>query len=221
MTLEQRIHRTIKEHAPAFDLLPGVAIVHSIHDHRVIYMSEPGRKILNASNEEMQAMGMDYYNKFFNPDEAQEYVPKVLGLLERNNNEEFLSFFQQVRPADSTEYEWWLSSTRIFMQDEGKPSLTLTVAIPVDPEHNIATKVERLLHENNFLRKNGELFASLTKREKQILGMMAQDKTSIEMAEQLFLSEDTIKTHRRNIKKKINAHNQYDIIRFAQAFELI
>lgn len=222
MTLEQRIQQKIKENEQSFELFPGVVVIHHLHTQTVLYMSRLGREGLNVTNEDLQAMGLDYHRKFFNPEEAQEYVPKILGLLERNNSEEFVSFFQQVRVAENAEYKWWLSSIRIFMQDDnGAPVATITVSVPVDPEHNFATKIERLLQENNFLRKNGELFASLTRREKQILAMMARDKTSIEISEQLFLAEDTVKTHRRNIKKKINAQNQYDVIKFAQAFDII
>ena len=50
---------------------------------------------------------------------------------------------------------------------------------------------------------------------------MAQDKTSHAIGRELFISEDTVKTHRRNIKKKIGANNHYEIVQFAQAFNIV
>eukprot|EP01036_Dinobryon_divergens_P030162 gene30162-39359_t len=141
-------------------------------------------------------MGNEYHRIYFNPDDSKEYVPKILGLLERNNNGEMISYFQQ-------------------------PLLTLTVTIPVDAEHNFSSKVDRLMDENTYLQSNKDSFATLTPREKVILALMAFDKSSSEIAAKLHISEDTVKTHRRNIKKKINAENLYDVIKFAQAFDML
>lgn len=221
MTLEQQLQQNIALCETAFNAFPGAVIIHDLSNQHVVYLSRLAEEVLSITLAEIQAMGMEYHHKFFNPDESAAYVPKILGLLERNNSDEFVSFFQQVRPLGG-EYSWWLSSTRIFMRDEqGLPAYALTVSIPVDPKHNLATKVERLLQENNFLRKHKAQFASLTKRELEIIRLMAMDKTSAEIATQLYLSEDTVKTHRRNIKRKIFAKNQYDVLKFAQAFDLV
>jgi DNA-binding CsgD family transcriptional regulator len=95
------------------------------------------------------------------------------------------------------------------------------MAIPVDPQSHINTKVERLLQENTFLRKNQQVFASLTKREKEILRLVALGNSTNEIAEQLHISIPTAFTHRRNLKSKLKAQTNYDLTRFAQAFDLI
>ena len=91
----------------------------------------------------------------------------------------------------------------------------------MDTQHNFTAKIERLVKENDFLRKNKHLFARLPGREKEVLVLIATGNSSLEIAGAMNLAEDTIKTHRRNIKKKINAQNHYDIVYFAQAFGLI
>jgi DNA-binding CsgD family transcriptional regulator len=50
---------------------------------------------------------------------------------------------------------------------------------------------------------------------------MALGHSSMEIAGNLHISETTANTHRRNIRRKINANSIYDITRFAQAFDLI
>lgn len=222
MNLAQQIAFNIEAVAPALEQIPGAAIIHHIHEHNVVYMSRRGADGLNTSLNQLKEMGTDYHKHFFNEEDAKEYVPRLAAMLERNNDEELVSFFQQVRSWGSDEWRWHLSSIRIFMRDdEDKPLLTLTISIPIDPAHHITQKVERLLEENNFLRSNKDLFAALTKRERQILSFMAKDTTSIDISKELYLSEDTVKTHRRNIKKKIRAENHYDVVKFAQAFDLL
>lgn len=222
MTLKQRISDKIKDIAPYLDSLPAVVIIHNIHSWNLLHMNIHGLKHLGVTLPELLDMGNDYHRRFFNPEESKEYIPKISGLLERNNNGEMVSFFQQVRPSENAPYKLWLSSTKVFMLgDDGKPLLTITVTVPVDAEHNISSKVDRLIDENTYLRTNKDSFASLTSREKEILCLMALDKSSAEIALQLYISEDTVKTHRRNIKRKINAKNLYDVVKFAQAFDML
>lgn len=52
----------------------------------------------------------------------------------------------------------------------------------------------------------------LTKREKQILQMVAQGKTSNRIAEELFLSPLTVDTHRKNLLQKFQAKNSTELI---------
>ena len=101
---------------PVLEKIPGVVIIHYLNPSKVIYMSQSGLKILNVSVEELQAMGEEYYDRFFNPEDAADYVPKVLGMLERNDDEETVSFFQQVRAWGDEDWRWYVSGTRIQLK---------------------------------------------------------------------------------------------------------
>ena len=174
------------------------------------------------SLDELKGLGKEYHYKYFNPEDVADYLPKITSLLKGNSDTETVSYFQQVRPSEKDDWKWYLSSTRIFLRNEtGAPSHILTIAAPVDPDHHITNKVNRLLEEKNFLRKNRHIYASLTKREKEILKLMALGKNSNEIAEMVHISEKTAKTHRRNIRTKLHAQSNYDITCFAQAFDVI
>jgi DNA-binding CsgD family transcriptional regulator len=203
--------------------IAAITIIHDLRDTSVIYMSPRGLKILGITMRELIAIGPDYHARFFNMEFAEGYMPKIFGLIERNNNDEIISFFQQVRSSPDKDWTWYLSCTKILMRDEeGKPLLIITNAVPMDAEHYIeAAKAQRMLDENSFLRRNEYLFNSLTKREKEILKLMAMGLSSAQMAKKLHISEMTATTHRRNIKSKLNAETNYDITKFAQAFDLI
>lgn len=55
----------------------------------------------------------------------------------------------------------------------------------------------------------------LTKREKEVLRLIADEFTSTEIAEKLFLSVKTIETHRANLMHKLQARNSAGLIKVA------
>ncbi|WP_309607500.1 response regulator transcription factor [Flavobacterium sp.] len=62
---------------------------------------------------------------------------------------------------------------------------------------------------------------SLTRREKEILTLLSQGKTTQEMADLLFLSFLTVQTHRRNILNKLEVKNAAELINLAAKNRLI
>lgn len=204
------------------DYLPGVVIVNDIHTTAVVYMSPRGLSILGTTMAELRNLGSEYSNKYFNPEHAEEYVPTVLGLLERNNNDEIVSFFQQVRPGPADAFSWYLTTIKIFMRNaEGKPSHTISIACPIDAQHHLTTKIHRLYEDTMFIKKHAQLYKKLGKREVEILKMLAYSKSAPEIAAELFLSVATVETHRRNIKQKLEADSAYDLMQYARAFDLL
>ena len=55
----------------------------------------------------------------------------------------------------------------------------------------------------------------LTDRERQILVLIAQGKSSSDIAEELVLSLNTVKTHRRHIYEKLDLHDRAHLIEYA------
>jgi DNA-binding NarL/FixJ family response regulator len=61
----------------------------------------------------------------------------------------------------------------------------------------------------------------LTKREKEILKMVAEGMTNQQIAGSLFLSIDTVDTHRKNLYSKLEVNNVASLVRFAIENDLI
>ena len=62
---------------------------------------------------------------------------------------------------------------------------------------------------------DGQAIVPLTKREKEILKMIAEENTNQEIAEKLFISPRTVDTHRRNLLQKLNVKNTAGLVRYA------
>ncbi len=221
-SLEQRIAFKIREIEAFAEEVPGVIIIHHIKDLTVAYMSPRGQRILGVDLDELIRMGPQYYERFFDPIEAEQHVPIMISLLQKNNDDEIVALFQRVKSELTHEWAWYSTSVKIFMRDDfGQPLLTIAVAIPIDPKNHITTKVARVLDENNFLRKNLEKFERLTKREKQVLRYMGLGKKAAEISRDLHISLATAETHRKNIKRKLEAKTSFDLTMYARAFDLI
>lgn len=61
----------------------------------------------------------------------------------------------------------------------------------------------------------------LTKREKEILKLLTEGKTSVAIAEELFLSPLTVDTHRKNIIQKFQVKNVAELINVAVQNNLV
>ena len=220
--LKNQIAKKLNALDAVADDIPGVIIVHWIYDFSVEYISRSGVQYFGTSLEEIRALGARYQATYFNEEDSADYVPKVAAMLEKNDPEEMASFFQQVRKSENAAWTWHFSTTKIFMRDdEGLPLLSITIALPVDARQHLSSKLERLLEEHIFLRKNRELFLSLTNREREILKLLAMSYSAADIAEQLVISIHTVETHRKNLRKKLRITTPYELNKFASAFDLI
>jgi DNA-binding NarL/FixJ family response regulator len=55
----------------------------------------------------------------------------------------------------------------------------------------------------------------LTRREKEVLALVADGLTTLEIAQKLFISETTVNSHRRSLLDKLKAKNTAALIRYA------
>lgn len=66
-----------------------------------------------------------------------------------------------------------------------------------------------------------EVIASITSRELEILSLITNEKSGKEISEILFISTNTVETHRKNLMKKINVKSSIGLVLFATKHNLI
>ena len=62
---------------------------------------------------------------------------------------------------------------------------------------------------------NQDPYETLTTRERQVLQCVAEGKTNRQIAEQLGLAVKTVDTHRMRLMRKLNIHDQTNLVKFA------
>ncbi len=76
-------------------------------------------------------------------------------------------------------------------------------------------------YTNSVFTKQKESIQSLTKREKDVLKLIALEHTSQEIADILFLSKHTIESYRKNLIVKLNVRNLAGLTKYAIKLGLI
>lgn len=79
-------------------------------------------------------------------------------------------------------------------------------------------KIIQLLQNNGLTTGT---IPALTRREKEILQLLAEGFTSHDIAGKLFLSTYTIDTHRKNMLQKFNVHNTQALLKVVQSLKLM
>ncbi len=77
----------------------------------------------------------------------------------------------------------------------------------------VSPEINMLLVQN--VKKNASVVEALTPREKEILNLIISGFSSKQMADELNLSVETIKFHRKNILSKLNQPNVASLVSFA------
>lgn len=80
---------------------------------------------------------------------------------------------------------------------------------------NCGLRNGRCKHEGKRCHELVSINGILSRREKEVMICIAQGMTAKEVGEKLYISEDTVRSHRQSIIYKIGGHNVQDLTRFA------
>lgn len=80
-----------------------------------------------------------------------------------------------------------------------------------------------ILAENNYSRPDhfSELGITFSKRETEIVRLLADGLSTQETADRLFLSYYTVETHRKNLLNKLNLRNTAELVKYAAHLGLL
>ena len=80
--------------------------------------------------------------------------------------------------------------------------------------YSTVTIFKTLLEQNDFMKNNVEKYSSLTPREKETLKFLVKGYTNKETSEHMYISKNTIRTHRNRIWKKLDIQYFKDCLKY-------
>jgi LuxR family maltose regulon positive regulatory protein len=124
-------------------------------------------------------------------------------------------------------------ATRVFL-DEGEPMAELLTAVNGQPSavgreyldsllggfHTSQTQTESTKFEDR-IAKDGDLVEPLSQRELEVLRLLSAGLSYREIAEELYVSINTVKAHAKNIYSKLGVHGRMQAAQRAQELNLL
>lgn len=205
------------------DIIPGVVMLHnvSLETQSLAYMNSAGRENLGYTMQELRDMGQDYYFNFFPSGQADILLEGLSSILVNNAYQSSYSFYQQVKTGNEDSYEWYYTNCKLLKKtDCNSEGNLLMISNAVKGMGYLVGKVNKALEQNSYILRNYKKFASLTKRELEIIQLLVDGKSSAEIADELFISKHTVNTHRKNIVQKLEVKSFAELLQFALAFDL-
>lgn len=99
-------------------------------------------------------------------------------------------------------------------KNTSKQELLTAIKTILNGDNYFAANIKELLMEEMLSAKKEEEI-KLTTREKEVLKLIAQEYTTQEIADKLFLSKHTIESYRKNLISKLSVRNLAGLTRYA------
>lgn len=184
------------------------------------YISKNMFSCIGLEKSKLQEKGMEYLWSKMHPDDIECWLKAMKELMQftlseipkKNRSKMSYTWNYRLQNAKGSYVNIIQNTTPIEFDEFNKPIIGLAHYTVVGPHLNMDVCASakflnenneyETLYFNNFSRKlisNG-----LTNRERDVVRLLVLNKSSKEIAANLFISSNTVDTHRRNILKKLN-----------------
>jgi len=107
------------------------------------------------------------------------------------------------------------------LPEEVTKEASLTLVVPPERLDSYKRKIDRVKKQAAFEKEKRDQFESLTRREIEIVSLLATGFDNPCIAESLFISRNTVEQHRKNIRRKLEVQSFVHLMEYALAFDLV
>jgi two-component system NarL family response regulator len=97
-----------------------------------------------------------------------------------------------------------------ILEQEGTGTMMQNISAA---NNGLKATVKKVSLQDGFIKRN-----NLTKRERQIVGLIADAMSSKEIAKVLYISDQTVSVHRKNIMRKLGVSNAAALVKVAYTY---
>ncbi len=200
------------------------------------YVGNDFEKTLRLDRERMFSEGLSYYLSHYHPEELpillkvfEELMIFTMTKMDQDQRQRVVySWNYRIRNGKGHYKNMYVQQTPIYFDSNGRPIIGYshnTVIGNGRPRPLIATckhlnekkEFETLFHKNYFLEAFQQV---LTKREMDVVRLLANSHKTKEIAQKLYISEQTVGVHRKNILQKLDLGSTAEIIEYCNKYEV-
>jgi DNA-binding CsgD family transcriptional regulator len=213
-----------------FDVVDsGCISIFDLYQRKHTYYSPKYEKVLGWNTHRAE-MDTNYTNSLIHPQDLPMLIKAAIGYMRlvfsiedvRRKKDYKAIFDYRVTGRDGHYVRIIEQQIALELDKSGNVWLALSM-MDLAPENDISLPFRGRLRNH----RTGELFhfppeegfpensKMLTSREKEILKLIASGLISKEIADKLYISVNTVNTHRQRIIEKLNVNNTYEAIQYA------
>lgn len=197
---------------------PAMVTVQNFETMANVYLNEYCCNFLERTKSDLLGMGHKYYCHFFPLEEMEHIKLQLKKLVKKNRTDKNISFFQRIRPNETSEYTWFFTTSSLSSSYQQEEIYLLHVSLPINKCSYMGKKLDNIVEENLFIRKNHRSFKRLSEREKEIMDLISTGNSSRKISDLLCISIHTVNNHRKNIIHKIGKKNLFTFMKFNSIF---
>jgi DNA-binding CsgD family transcriptional regulator len=224
--LDKQQFITTKLDESLLQMTPGIVMLIDYSQHSYLYHSANISQ-LALDIDLMYQHGTTYTFSLFRKDHYdimhRDIFPSVFKLLgeysKKENSQDLRISYCNKMLTPSGEYKWFMHYISILSTHENEPVIGLKYMVDIDhfKKDNAIDLVAYIKNkdhtETTLIKKSIDTSINiLSNREKQIMTLLTQGKTSKQIAYELCISLHTVNTHRKNILSKTNSANFIELI---------
>lgn len=208
---ELEFYKMVLDALPSFVNVNEVEVPDDPTTSHSIWSNQPVYEYLGYTREEVRKLGFAYFVETMHPEDialvAEGYERIKAG------TKTIYGGFLRLRPKNG-DYQWFVGGMSVLQAKDGKPWRILANVQNLENMADTRNQIVELVKENLKLKHQLKITV-LTKREKQIIQLIAGSKTDKEISAELCISPATAKTHRHHIMQKLHLRNKSALTSFA------
>lgn len=207
-----------KDYKTVCDQIPCTAVISRSEDIDIIYTNKRHQEVTGYSYEEVSNLGPEYLRNVIHPASLKSIRKFLPGFYKSRKTHQTKIFVQYVKRFGRSDYIPFVTFTKPPQQRKG---LVVRLPVMVNEFDTASKQIEQIVQMDQFKMKNFKRFQTLSDREYEVLKLLANGCNNPEIADRLFVSRQTVETHRKHIKKKLDIKSYRDIVKYGFAFNLI
>lgn len=210
--LEGENYKTLIDHIPCATLLGDPQAI------EVQYTNKRYTELTRYSQEEIRRDGPRFLESILHPGSLKSIMKFLPEFYATSDPHQTLFYAQYARAVGGTDYFPTITFTKGAKLPNG---LVLNMLLPIEELDKTSSKIAKIVEMDEFKLTHFKRFQQLTQREIEILVLLAEGLNNPAIADRLFISRQTVETHRKHINRKLGIKHYQDVIKYALAFDLV
>lgn len=198
--------------------LPIMAVASPVNQIDLLYTNKKHEIYTGYSIDKIREDCAAYLNDIVHPESKRNVKQFLPEFYNSYHSHQTLSFVQYTKFPGEEGYSPLITFTK---PPASSQDLVMRFAVRPGEMGKMAKKMKQVVEFDKFRLQNFRKFQLLSKREMEVLQLLGQGFNNPKIAEKLFISRQTVESHRKSIIHKLQLRNYSDLMKFVLAFALV